>query len=180
MKLKFGMNIKKRGLLCFFCLLFVLAFLSPGFFVKTVVVKREKNFQMPVKEVFTTVVDPRKMKQWLPQLEKFEPMDGTVDKLGTNYLITLRMGKRKRVVREKLLKLDWYKKVSLAFYPRNYTFYMDLVFSETPTGTLLQTVIEIKPNGFLGRATVPYMKHGIGKQVENSLNNVNDFLLNEQ
>ena len=153
MKFKFGINIKKRRLLYLFCLLTVLVFLSPGFFVKTVIVKRERIFQMPVKEVFKTVVDPRKMKHWLPQLEKFEAIDGTADKLGSNYLITLRMGKRKRVIREKLLKLVWYKEVSLAFYPRSYTFYVNLVFSETPTGTLLKSVVEIKPNGLDRKST---------------------------
>lgn len=174
------LNLRKYRLLYILCVVVLLAILSPGFFVNKVTISQVRSFKSPIKQVFKAVIDPRKMKRWIPQLENFKVIDGTVDKPGKNYLITLKSGKKLKVVHERLLKLVWYEEITLVLFPNHYTFTVNLKFSETSSGTNLRATVEIEPSNFFWGAFAPYMKHSINKQVTNYLDNLDVYLLQEQ
>ena len=160
------------GIIGFLALVFFLL----GGFNKSVEIKHEIIIKSPVKTVFTTVVDPRKMREWIKNLERIEPVNGSFQDPGTIYLISLNYGKRKYRILSEIIAFEWYRELGLVLYPRQIKVELHLLFEERKTETRILLDSKISGTGLFSRSVLIFYKFGIKKSINNSFINLKEIL----
>ncbi len=96
-----------------------LVFFIPGVFKKSVVIEQELKIKRPVKNVYFSLINPLRMKLWVPGFKKIETMDGFIHGVGSRFLLTLDFHNKEYKVVEEIKVFEWKKELGI-FYTTNY------------------------------------------------------------
>ena len=97
-------------------ILIPLVFFLPGIFIKSVTIEQDLKIERPPKNVFFTLINPGKMKMWVPGFKKVETLDGFIHGVGSRFLLTLAFQEDKdyKIVQE-ITVFEWKEELGMKY-----------------------------------------------------------------
>ncbi len=90
-------------------------FFLPGIFIKSVAIEQELNIERPPKNVFFTLINPGKMKMWIPGFKKVETLDGFIHGVGSRFLLTLEYQDKEFKIVQEITVFDWKEELGIKY-----------------------------------------------------------------
>ena len=156
--------------------LVILIFLLIGVFSKTTEFKQEFSINQPTELVFGAIMDPRRMQDWVEGLEKIEPVNGFMNGIGTQYMISFNYKNSKFTILQKVLGFQWKKQLDLMFYPPHMNIRMDLRFDEYNNSTNMILNTTITGDNLFWRSVLFLKKPAIKKIINRNIENLEQML----
>ena len=96
-------------------ILIPLVFFIPGIFIKSVTIEQELEIERPPKNVFFTLINPGKMKKWIPGFKKVETLDGFIHGEGSRFLLTLEHQDKEFKIVQEITVFDWKEELGIKY-----------------------------------------------------------------
>ena len=156
--------------------LVILVFLLIGAFSKTTEFKQEYSINQSTELVFGAFMDPRRMQDWVEGLEKIEPLNGFMNGIGSQYMISFNYKNRKFTILQKVVGFQWKKHLDLMFYPPHMNIRMDLLFEEKSNSTHIFLNTSINGDNLFWRSILFLKKPAIKKIINKNIENLEQML----
>jgi len=115
-----------------------LVFFTPGIFTKSIVIEQELAIKRPVKNVYFSLINPLRMKLWVPGFMKIETMDGFIHGVGSRFLLTLDFHNKEYKVVEEIKVFEWKKELGICYKTDYFTVETNILLSRDGKLTVLK------------------------------------------
>ena len=155
-------------------------------FFATALIIKETNYttqvsvNKPLGEVFETFTNPKKIKNWIPEIKSFEVINENLGKTGSAYKIVVENQGQEIAMTEKVMAYVPNEKVTLFFDAENMLKTDDYAFTENDGKTTIILNSSCKSDSYIMACLFPYFKGTFQEQDQSYLNNFKEFMEKEQ
>ena len=136
-----------------------------------------QEISKPPSELYSFLIGWENIPLWIPDIVKFEPLDGEEGDLDSTSFIHIRFGNSRLKFLQRITNTVENQHLTLSW--SNYPFEILHTFDLYPLGddqTRLVSAMTVQPRNLLGNMLLPFLQSAIRRQQHRSLNQLNDAI----
>jgi uncharacterized membrane protein len=156
-------------------LLLFIGFLAIGLFSGDQEYETEIEINKPVSEVFYWFNNHESLSKWIPEVESFEPIKETSNKIGSEYKMLVNNEGKLMEIYETLTAFKENEQIEMEFVAGWMTKYNHFTFEETNMGTLLKAKYRVKGNNIFAKSMFAFFTKMFKQIDETNLSRFKEF-----
>lgn len=152
-------------------LLLMIVFFATGLVVKETTYQVSVTIDKPVEEVFKVFNNQSKLKDWIPSVKVFEPIEEKEGKVGSTYRMVVDNQGKDFEMTERITVFEENKRVGLEFDAQGMFKTDDIIFTSSGTSTTITNNASCRGTTYLTKCMFPYFKSAFIKTDQASLDN---------
>lgn len=157
-------------------LLLAIIFFVTGLIVKETTYQVSTTINKPIEEVFKVFNDQSKLKEWIPAVKVFEPIEEKEGMVGSTYRMVVDNKGTDFEMKETVTAFEENKRVGLEFAAQGMLKTDDIVFTSDGTSTTITNNASCKGTTYLTKCMFPYLKGAFIKTDKASLDNFKNMI----
>ena len=160
-------------------LLLVVIFFLTGLFVNNVTYSVTTDIEKPLEETFTLFNDETKIKEWIPEVISFEPINVSDAMIGNTYKMLVVSDGEDIEMTETILNYIPNRKVELDFTIEGMHKINAISFSSNQNSTTITNDVMVEGTNYMLKCMFPYFKSKFKSMDQETLNNFKAFAENQ-
>ena len=157
----------------------IVVLVLPGLITGKVDIKTVTRINQPLSRVFITFGDPLKLPEWMKNFKKIEHVSGLPYTEGSKYRVTFISGHKQVTALEKIMKVDWKKRLTINMEMPDLDVTADLYFFQMDNYTEIQGSYIFTGKNLFSRLILPWIKPAITKKITNGMDRFRMMMEND-